>query len=176
MRNLLILAMLFTLGACANGDFGWDSMTSSTPTDVDPNERAYAAATDPIALRIAESADKAATALQDLARVEKTRRPPKPEPAITAAPDELQQRVTIEWVGGAEALVRNLAGRLNYDVTVVGGAPVAPVVVRVNQNERTIIEALRTIGEQGTEYMDLVVNPPARSIEIRYKIPEPTRS
>ncbi len=175
LRNLMILAVALSLGACADKDFSW-GMTSSSPEDVNPNERAYAAQTDPVALRIAESADKAASALQDLARVEKTRRPPKPEPAITNAPDELQQMVTVEWVGGAEALIRNLASRLNYDVVVIGGAPKVPVVVRVNQRDRTIIEALRTVGEQATEYLDLVVDPPARSMEIRYKIPEPTRS
>lgn len=176
LRYGLILALALTLSACSGKDFSWDSMTSSQQSDVDPNERAYAAETDPIALRIAESADKASAALQDLARVEKTRRPPKPEPAIASAPDEMQQLVTVEWVGGAESLVRNLAGRLNYDVVVVGAQPKVPVVVRVVQRDRTIVEALRSIGEQATEYLDLVVNTPARSIEIRYKIPEPTRS
>ncbi|HCM83684.1 MAG TPA: DotD/TraH family lipoprotein [Alphaproteobacteria bacterium] len=175
LRNFFLLAMVLTLGACASKDFNWD-WASSGSSDANPNERAYAAETDPVALRIAESADKASAALQDLARVEKTRRPPAPEPAITSAPDEMQQLVTVEWVGGAEALIRNLAARLNYDVVVVGAHPKVPVVVRVRQENRTIVEALRTIGEQATEFMDLVVNPAARSMEIRYKIPEPTRS
>lgn len=175
LRNCMILAIALTLGACANQDFNWSTFSSSTP-DVDPNERSYAAETDPVTLRIAESADKAASALQDLARVEKTRRPPAPEPGTANAPDELQQPIRIDWVGGAENLVRNLASRLNYDVVVVGSTPKVPVIVRVNQQDRPIIDALRTIGDQATEYLDLVVDPAAHKMEIRYKTPEPTRS
>lgn len=144
--------------------------------DVDPNEKAYVAATDPIALRIAESADKAASALQDLARVEQTRRPPLPEPPTLASNEELNNLVTIDWTGGAEELVRNLASRLKYDVVVTGSAPIVPVVVNIHQRDRSVVEALRNIGEQATEFMDLVVDPQLHKIEVRYKKAEPTRS
>jgi hypothetical protein len=174
LRNLFLLILPLVLAGCSGG-FNPDNWGFSSP-DIDPNERSYAAATDPIALRIAESADKAATALQDLARVEQTRRPPAPENPMANAPDDMQQLVTIEWVGGAEALIRNLSARLNYDVVVVGAAPSVPVIVRINQQARPLVEALRSTGEQATEWLDLVVDPALRRIEIRYKIAEPTRS
>jgi defect-in-organelle-trafficking protein DotD len=165
------LCLIFVCAACSG-----NSWSGTWQQDVDPNEAAMAAATDPIALRIAESADRAATALQDLARVEQTRRPAAPEPANLNTVDELQQRVTIDWVGGAEPLVRNIAQRLQYDVVVVGAPPPVPVVVEIRQNERTVVEALRNIGEQATQYIDLVVNTQARKIEIRYKLAEATQS
>ena len=175
-RFLSIMVTTLALSACAanSGDSGglWDLPSLNNRTD----EQAYAAASDPVALRIAEAADKAATALQDLARVEQTRRPPMPEPATSGAPDELQGAVTVNWVGDAEPLVRNLATRLNYDVSTYGTKPVVPVIVRVNQQNRPLVEALQTIGEQGTEFLDLIVDPVGARIEIHYKLPEATRS
>lgn len=173
MRMGAVLLLAGGLPACEtlDGVQNW-----SIRSDVDPNEKAYAASNDPIALRIAESADKAATALQDLARVEQTRRPPAPEPAMLSATDDLQAPITIDWVGGAEELVRNLAARLKYDVVVTGTRPPVPVVVQIRQQDRSTVEALRNTGDQATQYMDLVVNPTTRKIEIRYKLPEATQS
>ena len=161
------LAACETIGSAQD----WDLHSNANP-----NGKALVAANDPISLRIAESADKAATALQDLARVEQTRRPPTPESAAMPSSDDLQAPITIDWVGGAEELIRNLAARLKYDVVVVGAAPSVPVVVQIHQQNRASLEALRSIGEQGTQFMDLIVNPQSRKIEIHYKIAEPTQS
>jgi len=139
-------------------------------------ETALAANNDPVALRIAESADKASAALRDLARVEQTRRPPAPEPAAIGGDNELNSLITIDWVGGAEELVRNLGTKLKYDVVVTGVAPNVPVIVQIHQRDRTIVEALRNIGDQATQYIDLVVDSRAHKIEVRYKVPEPTQS
>lgn len=170
-RMMVLLAAAGALAACETVQQTWDGFS----TDVSPGDRAQAAAMDPVALRIAESADKASAALQDLARVEETRRPPAPEPPTTSN-DELNALVTIDWTGGAEELVRNLSVRLKYDVVVVGNTPVVPVVVNIHQRDRTVLEALRNIGEQATEFLDLAVDPQNHKIEIRYKAPEPTRS
>lgn len=176
VRHGFITAMklccaVFSLTACESA---WVETRENWQSG-DP-EHAMVAATDPIALRIAESADKAATALQDLARVEQTRRPPAPEPPAIAAPNELYTPVTIDWVGAAEPLIRNIADRLKYDVVVVGSVPTVPVVVQIHQRDRAVLEALRNIGDQATQFMDLVVDPRNQKIEIRYLRPEPTQS
>jgi len=165
--TLILLGLSGTLSACeAFKDF----------TGGPQGETALAANNDPVALRIAESADKASAALQDLARVEQTRRPPVPEPAAISAANELNSPITIDWVGGAEELVRNLAVKLKYDVIVTGTRPDVPVIVQIHQRDRTVLEALRNIGEQATQYIDLVVDSRAHKIEVRYKAPEPTQS
>jgi hypothetical protein len=167
--GLALPALMVGLSACEN--FNFDNFG-----DDGGGQKSLVAATDPVALRIAESADKAATALQDLARVEQTRRPPIPEPPSVSANSELQNLVTIDWVGGAEELVRNLAVRLKYDVVVTGTVPNVPVIVQIHQRDRTVLEALRNIGEQATQYVDIVVDSQQHKIELRYKTPEPTQS
>ena len=165
---ILLCAVVVMLTACESA---WLPVEESADT-----EHAMAAATDPIALRIAESADKAATALQDLARVEQTRRPPAPEPAAVPSPNELHTTVTIDWVGAAEPLVRNIASRLKYDVMTIGTPPPVPVIVQIHQRDREVLEALRNIGDQAAQNIDLVVDPQNHKIEIRYLRAEPTQS
>ena len=181
--GLLLCAATVMLTACQSSwlesfSDSFSSLTASSSTDSvpDSSEHAMVANPDPIALRLAESADKASTALQDLARVETTRRPPAPEPANIAGPSELHTPVSIDWVGGAEPLIRSIAARLKYDVITTGTVPVVPVVVQVHQRNREVLEALRNIGDQTSAYMDLVVDPQSRRIEIRYLRPEPTQS
>lgn len=175
--GMMLVMVAGALSACETlHRIGDDISNIDLNPGADPNENAMVAANDPVALRLAESADKAAAALQDLARVEQTRRPPAPEPADVPATDELNAPITIDWVGGAEELVRNIAGRLKYDVVVVGSVPPVPVVVQIHQRDRSTVEALRNIGDQATQYLDLIVDSPAHKIEIHYKIPEPTQS
>lgn len=138
-----------------------------------PPEKGLVADTDPIALRIAESADKASAALQDLAKVEQTKTPPKPEPTIRYAPPELNRNVTISWVGPAESLVQNIAQQIDYRVVTIGTQPKVPVVVRIEQRDRPVLDALRSIGEQATQMIDLQVDPAARRIDIKYKAADP---
>ena len=153
---LLFLGLLGMLGACTL-----------------PSERALVADNDPIALRIAESADKASSALQDLARVEQTKTPPKPEPGIRYAPADLQRNVTVSWTGPAESLLQNLAQQLNYRFVVIGMQPKVPVIVRIEQRDRPVLDALRSIGDQATQFIDLQVDPAGRRIDLKYKVADP---
>lgn len=186
VRWMVAAVFVCGLSACQNADdnagqSGSQRWTNAAynyqgESDASVMERGMVAASDPIALRIAESADKAALALQDLARVEQTRRPPTPEPPPVAGPSELHTQLTIDWVGPAEPLVRNIASRLKYDVVVTGTTPAVPVVVQIHQRDREVLEALRNIGEQATASLDLVVDPVSKKIEIRYIRPEATQS
>ncbi len=156
--TLVIIGAISLCSACENmGNFN-------------SGERAYAAATDPIALRIAEAADKAAAALSDLSRVEQAKHPAAPVPNSAGLPAELAMPVDVSWIGNAEPILRDLGARMNYRVTSFNAQPKTPVIVRLEYKERPMVDVLRDIGEQATEVMDLVVDPPSRRLEIHYKI------
>jgi hypothetical protein len=58
----------------------------------------------------------------------------------------------------------------------LGAEPPVPIVVQIHQRDREVLEALRNIGDQATQNMDLVVDPQNHRIEIHYLKPGATQT
>jgi defect-in-organelle-trafficking protein DotD len=131
------------------------------------NEKSLVAESDPVSLRLADAAEKASTALQNLARMEQNQKPPVPPPP-TNAPAELNRHVTVYWTGPVEQLVKKLAQKIGYDYTLNGKPPAVPVIVAIDVIDRPIIDVFRTAGDQVTNRADIMVDVPRRMVELRY--------
>lgn len=131
-------------------------------------ERSLVAETDPVALRIAEAADKASSALQSLAKMEQSQKPIQADAVFEGAPEELMRKVTIDWTGPVEPLLATLADRAGYQFTVIGSPSPTPAVVSVNVIDRPIVEQLRSVGLQVTGTADVVVDAGRKVVELQY--------
>ncbi len=158
MRHIILLPLLLALVACAN------------PNARRPPPTPTLAAADSVSLRIAEAANKAATALQTISRVEQTRTPPMPTAFddVASAPSALQTPTTIRWSGPAEQIAELLAMRAGYSYRTLGSRPPVPVVVNIDAYEQPLVHVLRDVGLQITNQGDLTVDPNRNAIEIRY--------
>lgn len=133
------------------------------------NAAQVAAPPDKVSALLAESADRAATALENLAAVEATRTPVADQLApITQAPAPLMRAITVQWVGPVEPITQALASRAGYTFKVTGRAPPTPIVVTVDAENIPVIEVLRSIGLQMGTRATLRVDEAHARVEIAY--------
>lgn len=126
------------------------------------------AAPDVVTLRLAEAAERAASALDNISRVEQAQRPSPPVDDYSMAPPELQEPVSITWTGPAEQLLTTLATRVGYGFRSVGAAPVAPLIVRVDEYQQPLIKLIKSASLQVTGKADVVVDASRQIVELRY--------
>jgi defect-in-organelle-trafficking protein DotD len=158
LAGLIWTAMALSLDACAD-DTPW-SYDSPHPVVATPS---------PVAIRLADAADKAANALQSLAAVEQTRTPAPLPPITPVEPhDELEKPMTVTWTGPASPLLLRLATRVGYQYEQIGTIPATPVTVTVNVVEQPILEILRDIGMQAGSRANLVVDANRHVVEFEY--------
>jgi len=160
----LLAALLgASLGAC------------QTAATVDPaTEVAIRAAGEEAALRLAESAERAAAAQAELARVQEARTRPAPRPfdeTLAGVPVELRKTTTLEWSGPAPEAARRVAAIVGYSFSVVGNPPATPPMVNVHLREVAAAKAFEDIGLQSQPFGQVVVDPNARRVEFRYLAP-----
>lgn len=123
---------------------------------------------DPVSVRIAEAAERAAAALEIMSLVEQARSPVDVVPAIKNAPPELRQTVTVTWTGPVENITQLLAEVSGYKFATIGYQPPVPVVVNVNAIEQPVIDVLRDIGLQVGRVAEISVDAQTRVVEVRY--------
>lgn len=161
---LAVLLMAGALGACGQ-----------TVAQVDPNaELAIRAAGEEAALRLSESAERAATAQAELARIQEARTRPAPRPfdeTLAGVPVELRKTATIEWSGPATEAARRVAAIVGYSFTIVGNPPATPPMVNVHLREVAAAKAFEDIGLQAQPFGQVVVDPNTRRVEFRYLNP-----
>ncbi len=133
---------------------------------------------DGVTARLAAAADRAANALDELAAIENTRTPTDIPPLVSGAPVELRRAITVDWVGSAEPLVRQLADRASYQFKMSGQPPAVPMVVTLRVRNEPLIEVLRNLGLQLDNRATLQVDPSTQTIELVYGpiIPPPITS
>ena len=164
-RNFLFLSLAtvlaFTSG-CSNTNFssGSSSFSGGSPQIV--------ASPDTASIMLAESADRASTALEALAAVEKARTPATQMSPITNAPTELRRCITVNWVGPIEPIAKTLADRAGYGFLVLGKEPSIPVVVSIDAENERVVDVLRDIGLQLGMRGDVKVDAQAKMVEIYY--------
>lgn len=121
-----------------------------------------------VTMRLAQAADRAATALDTLAAIEQVRTPTDLPPLAASAPLELRRSVTVNWIGPVEPLLRQLADRASYRVIETGNAPETPLIVSVNVRNQPVIETLRDVGLQLGNRAQVRVDANQKVIELSY--------
>ncbi len=168
-RNLLILPLLlglaFTSGCSILGSDQTKSVKSNKFSGGSPQ---IVASPDTVSAMLAESADRASLALEELAAVEKTRTPAASMSPVADVPMELRRTITVNWVGPIEPIAKTLADRAGYSFLVLGNQPFIPVVVSIDAENTRVIDVLRDIGLQLGMRGDVKVDAESRSVELHY--------
>lgn len=128
-----------------------------------------AAEPDLVSTRIAQAAEKAATALDTISGIEQQREPQLPAPQdYTSAPPALTQPITVKWSGPIEQMVETLATRAGMRYAATGGRPPVPLLITLDVYQKPLIEVLHDLGLQAGRRADVSVNSSNNTIEIRY--------
>ncbi len=148
----VLVSLSFILAAC-------------TQTKPDPQ---LVAEPNSVTLRLAQAADRAANALDNLAAIEQTRTPTDLPPLAAGAPPELRRSVTVNWIGPVEPIAQQLADRASYELKTTGNTPETPVIVSLNVRNQAVIESLRDVGLQLGGRATLKVDANLKIIELSY--------
>ncbi len=151
-KSVTFLAVLLVMGAC--------SPKSENPQLV--------ASPDKASILLADAADRASVALETLAAVEQSRTPQASVSPVADAPPELRRAVTVNWVGPAEPILRQMADRAGYAFQTLGVPPVTPLVVSVDVENTPVIDVMRSIGLQLGARSKVHVNGRTRTVELHY--------
>jgi hypothetical protein len=148
----LSIVLLTLLGACA------DEPAKTLPPP------------DATTALLARAAEKASSALKQLAEIEAGLHPTAPLPPLPldTLPKELTAPVTLSWVGPLGPVVQVLASKAGYQFLETGPKTAQPVLVRIDAIERPLIEILRDIGLQAAARVTIDANVPQRQVEVRY--------
>lgn len=157
---MLAGAAVALLGGCAAG-------TGPAPT-ASGTQAWDAAIQQQVDQQLAQSAARAANALETLAMIQRVRTEPVAAPIDeTGLPAELARRTTVEWSGPAKELVKELAANIGYDFTETGGTAAAPAMVHVNVRDVSAAKALEDIGLQVQQWATVIVDPNLKRVEYR---------
>lgn len=126
------------------------------------------ASPDKVSLMLAEAADKASNALETLAAVEQAKSPGVAVQPIHNAPQELRRAITVNWVGPAQQITKQLADRAGYSFLAVGDRPPVPLVVSIDVQNQPVIDVLRDIGLQLGVRADIKVDGTRKIVELHY--------
>ena len=121
-----------------------------------------------ITARLAEAAQRTATAVENLQSIEQARTPELYTPAVTDAPEELRVLVTVQWRGPWENVLKVLAERVNYKFHVIGKAPPTPILITVDAKQEPFVDVMRNLGLQAAGRADLVLDSQNKMVEVRY--------
>lgn len=157
--RIFLLAGALALSACA----------ASRPFSNDHAQ--LVAAPDSVSAMLADAADRAADALENLAAVEQARGPEALVAPVGNAPVELRRAITVNWVGPVEPVTKTLADRAGYNFITLGDPPPVPIVVSVDIENRPVIEVLRSIGLQLGARGDVRVDSNRKVVEVLYPSP-----
>ena len=155
LKLSLLMSTLILVAACDH-----PSSSSVTPIATEP---------DIVTVKLAQAADKASEALDNIAGIEQQQSPAAPPiENYTNAPSNLMQPVSVRWSGPIEEISKTLAERAGLRFRVKGNIPAVPLTVTVDAYQQPIMHVLRDIGLQAGHRADLAVNASEGVIEIRY--------
>ncbi len=83
-------------------------------------------------------------------------------------PEELHQKVWLDWHGPVESLLAALAKRIQYSFSVVGERPATPTMVTFRHQRIELYEVVRRAGIAIHARGDVALSPADRRIELRY--------
>lgn len=157
--GLAVLLAASALGGCVHDE---NALMASAEAEAAQAEAA---------VKISESAQRAARAQEELARIQAARTVPLPAPVdenMDGVPAALRRPVTLEWSGPAEEAARRVAAVVGWEFHVVGNAPASGEMVNVSLRARPAVKALEDIGLQAQPFAQVVADPNNARIEFRY--------
>ncbi len=168
-RNLLILPLLLGLAFTSGcSTLNQNSKNDKSRPGFSGGSPQIVASPDTVSAMLAESADRASSALEALAAVEKARTPTTEMSPVADVPIELRRTITVNWVGPIEPIAKTLSDRAGYSFLVLGNQPSIPVVVSIDAENMRVIDVLRDIGLQLGMRGDVKVDAKSRAVEIYY--------
>ncbi len=159
-RNIFVLPLLFSLVLTSGCSSSSTSFSGGSPQIV--------ASPDTVSSMLAESADRASSALEALASVEMARTPAASMSPVNNVSTELRRTITVNWVGPIEPIAKTLADRAGYGFLVLGVEPAIPVVVSLDAENMRVVDVLRDIGLQLGMRGNVKVDARSRMVEIYY--------
>ncbi|NBX74632.1 MAG: hypothetical protein EBQ89_10105 [Alphaproteobacteria bacterium] len=123
---------------------------------------------DPVMVRLADAADKATKALNDIASIQRLQDLPVAAPDLRAAPPILQQPLTLTWDGPVETIVAMLAERAGYRFITSGRAPPMPITISLDVYDKPLVYVLYDIGLQLGQRAELIIDGQRQHMEVRY--------
>lgn len=124
---------------------------------------------DAAADQIAESAASVSQSLTNLEAVERANMAPQaakeyPRVAVVSIPGNS----SIDWNGPIEPLVRQIAKATQYRVSIIGAAPITPIIVTVHQEQASNADILRNAALQAGARATITTDPAKKVIALRY--------
>lgn len=160
-RFLSLLVALVLVAACTE-------TTSSGGPSIGGNPAPALAAPDVVTLRLAEAAERAASALNNISQIEQAQRPAPPVEDYSMAPPELLEPVSVTWTGPVEQFLRTMSNRIGYGFRSIGAAPPVPITVRIDEYQQPLIKLIKSASLQVTGKADVVLDASRRAVELRY--------
>ena len=154
LRSLVLVALAMT-PACTAIDHGGPA--------------AHVETGDPAVLRLVEAATRAERALLALAHARDGGVTNVSPPRVV--PEELLQKVSVDWIGPLETLAADMAERAGYRFSESGPPSVTPLMVTIHASGTPLVLVLRDAGLQAGDAARLVVD--ARNREIRVERARP---
>lgn len=118
--------------------------------------------------RLVQSSERIADYMEKLALIDQTLNPPM-NLNFSDVPLELKRRVEkVEWSGPLPVITQRLADEAGYGFMILGKPPTTPVLVHVNWDKISIIDAFRDLGLRAGKRATLFVDIKLGRVEIQY--------
>ena len=78
-------------------------------------------------------------------------------------------QVSVDWNGPVEPILSQITKAAHYKLTILGTEPSIPVLVSVNQRNKTLANLVRNITYQVVHKATIKIFPRSKTIELRYK-------
>jgi defect in organelle trafficking protein DotD len=129
----------------------------------------YNAPSNDATIKLAEAAVSVSNSMLEMARVEKVVTPPRVDNMQTIPMTRsLLAHASVDWSGPIGELAERLAKAADLRLRVLGHAPAIPVLVSLDQADRSIAELLRDIDYQAGNKASIHVYPNSQVVELRY--------
>ena len=90
------------------------------------------------------------------------------DPDASSLPEELRQRISVDWTGPAAPLFRAVADQVGYGFVETGPEPAAAVMLTMHRRDEQAWRVLRDAGIALKSNGEVVINAPSRIIELRW--------
>jgi len=87
---------------------------------------------------------------------------------LSAPPAGLERLITVRWTGELEELLVRVAQESGWKLGDRTGLRVAPVIISLSAENRSVFDVLRDIGAIAGTSADILVSAPTKTISVRY--------
>lgn len=118
--------------------------------------------------QIAEASSSVGSSLAELSAIQIATNPGADLPPINAYALGMTERVTVNWNGPVEPLMKKIAKISNYYYRSVGEEPAIPLLVSIDAKNQMLGDILQNLIYQVHTKADVLVDGRRRIIELRY--------